>query len=274
MRNLIKFIIRYHFFFLFVVIEIIALSLVFNSNYFQKAAIVNLSRQISGNLYQKGTSLTEYLKLREINRRLVQENMGLKNELLSLSLHKESVAFRPDSLLLDRYFYNSARVINQKINRQRNFLTLNIGRKDGVETEMAVISANGIVGIVNGVSENFSTVMPLINIDSRISARLRSNNYFGSLFWDGKDYRQVILSEIPHHAVITLGDTVVTSGYSAIFPHGLPIGIVTGFEIRGANFYDINVHMFTNFKNLTHVYVLGNRLKEEQILLETQLEND
>lgn len=274
MRNLIKLIARYHFFLLFVAIEIVALSFVFSSNNYQKTFFVNFSRNISGNLYQRFSNWSEYLSLRELNEELAQENVRLKRSVLRNALLADISDISPDSLLIDRYYYNSARVINQTVNRQRNFLTLNIGSNEGVELEMAVISADGVVGIVNGVSERFSTVIPLINIDIRVSSIIKSNDYFGSLSWDGRDYRTVILSEIPHHALITHGDTVVTSGYSAIFPFGLPIGTVADFEIKGANFYEIRVELFTDFKKLSHVYVLGNKLKEERNNLEKQLKYD
>lgn len=274
MRNLIKLIARYHFFLLFLAIEIVALFFVFSSNNYQKAVFVNFSRNISGSLYQRFSTWSQYLSLLEINENLAQENTSLKRSVLKTALLSGDTANTPDTLFQDRYYYNSARVINQTVNRQRNFLTLNIGSNDGVELEMAVIAADGLVGIVNGVSERFSTVIPLINIDVRVSSKLKSNDYFGSLSWDGQDYRTVILSEIPHHAVITPGDTVLTSGYSAIFPYGLPIGTVKDFEIKGANFYEIRVGLFTDFKKLTHVYILGNKLKEERTVLENQLKYD
>lgn len=274
MRNLIKLLIRYHFFLLFVAIEIVALSLVFSSNDFQKTVFVNINRNISGRFYQRFSNWKDYLNLRELNENLSMENTRLKRSVLGSSLYSDISSDTSDSLLLDRYFYTSARVINQSVNHQRNFLTLNIGEKNGVKTEMAVISSQGVVGIVNGVSENFSTVIPLINIDIRVSSKLKNSGYFGSLYWDGQDYRRVILSEIPHHAIITPGDTVVTSGYSAIFPYGLPIGTVADYEIKGANFYEIRVDLFTDFKRLSHVYVLSDSLKTERIHLENKLRND
>lgn len=274
MRNLIKLLKRYHFFLLFVAMEIIALSLVFSENNYQKASFINFTRNISGSLHQRFSSWNEYLHLRQVNETLIKENQKLKISVLKAYLAAEGTRISPDSILKDKYFYNSANVINQSVNHQRNFLTLDIGSKDGVVPEMAVLSADGVVGIVSGVSENFSTVISLINIDIRISAKLKNSGYFGSLFWDGKSYRDMVLTEIPHHAVITPGDTVVTSGYSAIFPYGLDIGIVEEFKIKGANFYEIKVKLFTDFKKLSHVFILGNKLKEERTNLENQLKYD
>lgn len=271
MRNLIKLIIRYHFFLLFIAIEIIALTLVFGENDYQQAALINLGRDITGRLNQRITSWTEYLDLKSTNQNLAQENTSLKVALLKQELMRDETVVIPDSLFERKYFYRPARVVSQSVNRQRNFLMLNAGSKDGVEPEMAVISSEGVVGIIKGVSENFSTVISLINIDIRISSRLKSNDYFGSLNWDGLDYRYAILSEIPHHAEVLLGDTVLTSGFSAIFPYGLPIGTVEDYEIKGANFFDIKVKLFTDFKKLSHVYVLGSLLKEERTELESQI---
>jgi rod shape-determining protein MreC len=271
MRNLIKLIIRYHFFLLFIAIEIVALTFVFSENDYQQASIVNLGRDITGRLNHQISSWTEYLDLKSINDNLALENTSLKVALLKWELFKDDGTITPDSLFKEKYFYKSARVVSQSVNRQRNFLMLNVGSKEGVEPEMAVISSEGVVGIVKGVSENFSTVISIINIDIRISSRLKSNDYFGSIYWDGVDYRYAILSEIPHHAEVLLGDTVVTSGFSAIFPYGLPIGTVEDFQIKGANFYDIKVKLFTDFKKLSHVYVLGSLLQEERTELESQL---
>ena len=139
---------------------------------------------------------------------------------------------------------------------------------------MAVVSPNGIVGVVNGVSKRFSTVMSLLNTDLHISAKIKKNNYFGSLSWDGKNYREAILYEIPHHVPVSKGDTIITSGFSTIYPEGVLIGTIKDFEVKGGNFYEITVRLSTDFKNLTYVNLVSNLRKEEQIELEEQLEYD
>lgn len=275
MRNLAKLIARYHFFLLFLLIQAISLGMVFSGNAYQQAFFMNFTRKFSGNVYLSMSGWNEYFSLKKTNEALLQENTRLKSIFLRHSIALEESHISVDSLLLsDKYYIVSARVINQSVNRQRNYLTLDVGRKEGVEPEMAVISADGVIGIVSGVSDHFSTVISVLNVDARFSARLKNSRYFGSLFWEGRNYREVSLTEIPHHADIQPGDTVLTSGYSAIFPEGIAFGRVDDFRIVGANFYQINVVLFPDFKKLSNVYVLGNKMKEEWSELENQLSDD
>jgi rod shape-determining protein MreC len=133
---------------------------------------------------------------------------------------------------------------------------------------MAVISGTSVAGVIVGSSENFSVAMPVINIDFRISARIRSSGYFGSLTWDGKDYRYAVLNEIPQHVTVNQGDTIETTGYSAIFPEGIFIGTVSEITRQGGDFYSIEVLLQTDFKKLRNVYVIGNMKKAERLELE------
>ena len=130
------------------------------------------------------------------------------------------------------------------------------------------VTSEGVAGVIVGCSENYSVAMSLLNLDFKLSVRLKSNGYFGSLSWDGRDYRHAILSEIPQHVSVNVGDTVETTGYSAIFPEGLMIGTVSDFEKMGGDFYKINVPLTTDFKKLHFVDVIGNLKKTEQLELE------
>ena len=153
-------------------------------------------------------------------------------------------------------------------------MTMKKGRLHGIEREMAVISTEGVVGVVYQVSGNYATVIPLINRDFRLSAKIRRNGYFGSLSWPGEDYRQAILEEIPFHVDIHPSDTIVTSGYSAIFPEGIPVGTVRDFEVLEGNFYTITVDIAVDYKKLYHVNVVQNLLRDEQLELERISGND
>ncbi len=276
MRNLIRFILNNHFFILFIIFETIALLLVFQNNNYQKAFVFNISRNISGYVNSKTFSLKQYLDLFETNRSLLEENKRLRNNLLSsYKLKIPAVAgVEFDSAWATQYNFISAKVISNSVNKQNNYISLDKGRVHGVSTDMAVISGNGIVGIVTGVSENFSTVIPLLNTDLRISSKLKNTGYFGSLYWDGKDPATAILSEIPHHVIMSKGDTVVTSGYSAIFPEGIMIGTITDFEIEDANFYTIVVNLSTNFRKLNYAYIIENKFKEELLELQSTTHYD
>jgi rod shape-determining protein MreC len=275
MRNLIRFILTYHFFFLFLIFEALSLILLFNYNHFQRAKFINASQRVTGFVYEKIDMLDEYLSLKQTNQELAIENAKLNN-ILQRAYRSDEIFFygEYDSIYSQQYFYTSARIINNSVNKQHNFLTLNKGSEAGIRPEMAVIATNGIVGVVNGVSKRFSTVMSLLNTNLRVSAKVKKNDAFGSLAWDGLDHREVVLYDIPYHIDIAKGDTVVTSGFSTIYPEGIMVGTVKDFEVKGGNFYVIRVQLTTDFKRLTYVNVVSNLRKDEQLELENQLEND
>jgi len=275
MRNLSKFIVKYHFFFLFVIIEAFSIFLITKNNNYQKAKFVNFAWYISGYFFDKVNSFTEYLSLKEINRELVEENAQIFNDLRSLYKSNKVELFEiNDSNFHQHYIYTHAKVINNSTNKQYNFLTLDKGTNHGIEVEMAVISYKGIVGVINSVSKNFSSVISFLNLKLKVSAKLKKNNYFGPVSWEGKDYTKATLSAIPYNVDINIGDTIITSGYSTIFPEGILIGFISDFELKGGNFYDITVKLSTNFKNISYVNVVNNLLKEEQINLEKTSQND
>jgi rod shape-determining protein MreC len=180
-----------------------------------------------------------------------------------------------DTIYHQQYEYMPVKVINNSINRQNNYLTISKGSIQGLQPEMAVISSYGIVGVIKKTSGNFSSVISVLNINFKVSAKIKKNGYFGSLSWDGKDYTIANLNEIPLHVDILRGDTVITSGYSAIFPEGVLIGTILSFDKKsGNNFYDIKVKLSTDYKNLSVVYAIKNLFKNEQLKLESQAEND
>jgi rod shape-determining protein MreC len=153
-----------------------------------------------------------------------------------------------------------------------NFFTLNTGKNQGLAVDMAVVADDGAAGIIVGCSQNFSVAMSLLNIDFRLSARIKSNGYFGSLTWDGNDYRYAVLSEIPQHVTFGIGDTIETTGYSAVFPEGVMIGTINDFERSGGDFYRIRVLLKTDFKKLHYLDVIGNLKRNEQLELEQQFQ--
>ncbi|NOY38533.1 MAG: rod shape-determining protein MreC [Chlorobi bacterium] len=271
MRTLLRFLYRYHFFLVFLTLEIIAVTIGFRYNKFQQAAFVKFTENISGYFNEKISAFTDYFSLVETNRKLAFENAALKNQLQRVYRSDELFFFsEEDTLYRQKYFFTSARVVNNSIHNMYNFLTLDKGREQGMRPEMGVISTEGVVGITVGVSQNFTSVMSLLNKNFHLSARLKKNNYFGSLSWDGVDYLHAQLTEIPHHVDIHPGDTVITSGYSAIFPEGIPIGVVEKAELRDASFYTASIRLFTDFKHLVYVDVIGNLKKEEQRNLENR----
>ncbi|MFW6370179.1 MAG: rod shape-determining protein MreC [Bacteroidota bacterium] len=265
MRNLIRFIIRNHFFILFIIFEIIAFSMLVNQNAFQRSTFSSGTRAAMGRVYDNLNFFKQYLNLRETNRALQRENRELKN-LLKQNYETSLTEFIEidDSLYNQHFKYTEAKVINNSVNKQHNYLILNRGERHDVEVEMGVVSPNGLVGIVTATSPNFSTVISLLNVDTRISAKIKKNDYFGSLIWDGKDYQRALLREIPYHVNISEHDTIVTSGFSSVFPEGIRIGTIESFNAKGGNFYEIIVKLSNDFKQLSNVYIVKNLLKEEQ----------
>lgn len=270
MKNLLHFIVRFHFTILFVVIEIFCLLLLVSYNNYQKTEFLNSSNVVTGSIYDRVSSTTDYLALAETNEQLNRENTKLKNILAeSFKVSVDSSYLYNDSLYQQQYIYRTAKIINNSVNKQLNYITLNKGKIHGIKPEMAVVTDNGVVGVINSVSDNFSTAISLLNSRIRVSAKIKKNNYFGSLTWDGKNYKTARLYEIPFHVQIQVGDTIVTSGYSSIFPEGILLGTVQEvLPESGGNFHDVVINLSNDFKGISYVKVIGDLMKTERIQLE------
>ncbi len=271
MRSLFRFILKYHFFVLFISLELISLLIAVNSNKIKKSIVLSSANSISGFLYEQIDSYTSYFNLRNENQKLVIEHTLLQNKLKSYFKIDTALFYivRDTNKYMQKYSFKHARIINNSIHKQKNYLTLNKGKKQGIEQDMVVISPDGVVGIVMSASNNFSVVISLLNSELGISAKIKKNNYYGSVTWNGNDYRYATLNEIPNHVKLEIGDTVITSGYSAAFPEGISIGTIKKYKLKGGdNFYDIRIMLSTDFKKLSNVYVIKNLLKDEQMEIE------
>jgi rod shape-determining protein MreC len=195
----------------------------------------------------------------------------LKRELQFLRAQQEKYPVnRPDTVDAPAYYFTSAKVISNSVNKQFNYITLNKGSRHGIKPDMGIINDQGVVGVITHVSKNYSTGLSMLNKRLLIPAKITKNNYFGSLVWDGEHYNTADLNEIPFHVMVNVGDTVVTSGYSNIFPEGIMIGIIKDYTaVSGTNFYNIKVELSTNFKTLKYVDVVKNTKRAEQIKLES-----
>jgi rod shape-determining protein MreC len=280
MRNLLRFIVRNYFVLLFLLLEGVSFLLIFQYNTFQKSKFVNVSRTLAGNIFETSQGFREFISLRNSNEILKLENARLRNELQQkkeYTFYRDTFNKTVDTIVNQQrmnYFYIPAKVINNSTNKQYNYITINKGWLQGVKSDMAVVSVQGVVGVVIESSDNFSTIIPVLNKNFRLSAKIKRNNQFGVLEWDGRNPRKARLNEIPAHIDIQQGDTIVTSGFSAIFPEGIIVGIVDEFGVKEGNFYDIEINLSTNFGKLFHVNVISNFYREEQINLEDQLAND
>ena len=269
MKEIIKLILKYHFTIIFILLEIVSFSLIIRHNEYQRAIFSQNASTLFGNISSMTTDVKDYFRLKEINETLANENIQLKKRLEAIEVLRDTVVrgtIVQDSLPV--YDYTGAKVVNATFNRMKNYITIDRGRKNFIEKEMGVASPDGVVGLIQDISENYSIVIPLVNVASRVSAKIKKNNYYGSLQWDGDNYRYSYLNDVPYHVEVTEGDTIVTSGLSKIFPEGIVVGYVESVDTETANFLKIKVRLAVDFKRLSHVYVIDNDKKNEQNLLE------
>lgn len=276
MRNLFIFISRYSAFFLFLIFEVSSLVILVKYNSFQKASFINSSSELTGTIYERVDEITRYLNLGQTNTRLAEENARLRSQLKS-SFYNTKIA---DSTVSDtsykqQYTYIEAQVINNSISRSNNYLTLNRGSDQGIAKGMGVICPTGVVGKVVNVTKHFSTVQSLLHKDFRVSGLLVTSNAFGSVKWgDDLNPYSAILSDVPNIAKPKVGEQVVTSEYS-LFPMGISIGKISKIGVKGGtNFINFEILLSTDFARLQQVYVVKNKLQQEQQTLESQQKKD
>lgn len=260
MNNLLQFVIRYSAFLLFLLLEVVALLLVVRYNENQKSIFVHSSSKLSGNLYKLADDAIQYNRLQQTADSLAGQNAQLKQKIFNLerSLQRLVPADKPlDSCLIEPYKIIDAQVISNAINQRNNHFTIDRGWKDGIRTGMGVISPHGIAGIIDQVGEKYSTAISVLNTAARISAAIKRNEYFGSLIWKEIDPGHMLLEDIPRQADIRVGDTIVTSGFSFIFPKGIFIGTVNRFwTVGGSNYYTLEVRLHEDIARLDRVYVV------------------
>ena len=256
MRSLLHFLTRIYFLLFFLLLEIFCLILIVNFNNYQKIVFTNSTNHFIGNIYKKSSTFYSVFNLKKINSDLAEENTRLRNKLEKTKVPNDTDSISADSA---KYFFIASKVISNSVNQRNNHITLDKGIKDGIKEGMGIISPNGVVGIITNVSDHFSMGPTVINMKWKVSARIKKNNYFGSLSWDGKDYRYALLNEIPIHVKLNIGDTIVTSSYSSVFPEGYLIGKIESFNHKeGHNFYNIKIRLSTNFMTLRHVNIIKN----------------
>ena len=271
MRSLFRFLLRNYFLMMFLALEAISLSLMVSFNNYQRVTFFNSSNNIVGDVYQRFSTMDDYFSLGRTNARLAAENASLRKQLQFRIMNQVKYPInRPDTVDAPAYIFTSAKVINNSTNKQFNYITLNKGSRQGIKPDMGIISADGVVGVITNVSPNYSTGLSLLNKRFSISAKITNNNYSGSLVWDGEHYNMAELKEIPFHVIVNIGDSVVTSENSGIFPEGIMIGKITKFDVEsGTNFYNIKVELSTNFKTLKYIEVVQNTKHAELKKLES-----
>ena len=278
MRNLLNFFLKYNYWFLFILLEVISFALLFRFNNYQGSAFFTSSNQVAGMVYEAANNVTGYFHLKSINDDLVQENVELELQIERLrsalmELTTDSVGLEKMKLdALKGYDIYRANVINNSLTHVDNYITIDKGENDGIRPEMGVINGSGVVGIVYHTSANYSVVIPILNSKSSISCKIKRSDYFGFLKWDGGSSEYATVKDMPRHSLFSLGDTIVTSGHSAVFPGGIPIGTVEDMsDSHDGLSYLLKVKLFTDFGRLNDVRVIAQKGLEEQIELEQKV---
>lgn len=275
MRNLFSFIYYYRAFFLFLLLEVICVSLMIQNNMYQRAAFLNVGDEVVGRTFSVYSEVTGYLNLGEYNKELAIENAMLRsNQATSFYTDTSAIYVKKDTAGRQFYSYIPAEVIQTSTNKMNNYIIINKGRDHGIAPRMAVISPTGVVGIVKHVSDHFSSLYSLLHSQVTVSARVRRDGSRGTIKWDGESPEFINLEEITRQEQLHNGDTIFTSGVSRIFPDDIPIGTIERFTLKEpGNFYDIRVRLTANFRRLDYVYVVDNLMSGEMDSLINKTEN-
>ncbi|WP_373522484.1 rod shape-determining protein MreC [Aquiflexum sp.] len=259
MQRILLFLYKIRAFLLFVLLEVIAIWMIASNNSQQGAAIFNSSNQFIGSMLGAQNDVVEYFSLSSVNKSLVDKNAELLTELEKLKQPVDSVFIELDSLLSSTFQFKGAKVINNSLRLTQNHLTINKGSNHGIKQGMGVFNEEGVVGRVKSVSNNYASIISLLHTELLISSKIKSNDVFGSTKWDGNNPKMAKLLYVPRHVVVIVGDKVVTSGYNAVFPEGIPIGTVV--EIKPGpetNYLDITIELATDFSKISYVYLVEN----------------
>ncbi len=276
MQQIVSFLYKNKLFILFLLLEFFAILFTIQSHSFHKSKFVNSANFLSGGIYNKINNFKEFLLLKKENERLNNENVYLKNLLGLDSLSAVDLEFAVIDTVKykQKYNYTGAKVINNNFRKNNNYLTIDKGSNQGLGPDLGVINSKGIVGITKSTSGNYATVLSILNVNSRINAKLLNSDHYGSLSWDNNDYNVVQLLDLPIQAAIYAGDTVVTGGKSTIFPEGIPIGTIKDFKTLNNNYEYINISLFNDMSSIGFVQVIKNFDKIEIKTLEEKSTNE
>lgn len=262
MQQLIYFLQRYKYGLYFLLLLLISLGLTINNHSFHKSKYISSTNSITGGIYNKVEAIDNYLNLKNENQLLIDENLRLykklnKLELLLDTINKKNII---DTLSYkQQYELISGKISKNQYHTPYNYLTINRGISDSINTEMGVVNYKGIIGITDNSSKNYTRVQSILNRNSKINARFKNSFHFGTLTWDTKDYNTVQLIDLPRQATFKIGDTIITGGRSAIFPEGIPVGTVLSENTTNS----IDIKLFNDMSNIGTVYIIKNFHKNE-----------
>lgn len=272
MRNLLEFLAKYNHWFVFLILEVVSMVLLFQYNSYQGSAWFSSANAVTGKLYEWDANVETFFSLTKVNQELTQRNAYLEQEVQKLSdslvsVTKDSSIYHRDQFaLLRNYRLIPAKVVANSVDKPGNLMTIDKGSADGIHKDMGVISGTGVVGIVYLVAEHYAIVIPVLNTKSNISCMIQNRGYFGYLRWKGGVSDLAYLEEVPRHAHFKLGDYVVTSGYSAVFPPGVRVGrILHVFNSADGLSYRVQLRLFTDFARLRDVCVIDDAAMKERL---------
>lgn len=272
MRNLLEFLAKYNHWFVFLILEVIGFVLLFQFNSYQGSVWFSSANAVTGRLYAWSSQLETFFSLTQVNQELTHRNAYLEYRVQRLSAQLEaathdSMASQRDQIaMLRNYRLVPAKVVDNSVNRPDNLITIDKGSADGIHKDMGVVSGMGVVGIVYMVSEHYSIVIPVLNTQSNISCAIAKRGYFGYLRWKGAPSDLAYVEDVPRHAKFALGDYVVTSGYSAVFPPGVMVGkILHVFNSSDGLSYRVQVRLSTDFAKLRDVCVIDDAAMQERL---------
>lgn len=272
MRNLLEFLAKYNHWFVFLILEVVSMVLLFQYNSYQGSAWFSSANAVTGKLYEWDANVETFFSLTKVNQELTQRNAYLEQEVQKLSdslvsaTKDSSIYHRDQFALLRNYRLIPAKVVANSIDKPGNLMTIDKGSADGIHKDMGVISGTGVVGIVYLVAEHYAIVIPVLNTKSNISCMIQNRGYFGYLRWKGGVSDLAYLEEVPRHAHFKLGDYVVTSGYSAVFPPGVRVGrILHVFNSADGLSYRVQLRLSTDFARLRDVCVIDDTAMKERL---------
>ena len=265
MNNLSEFLKRNFHLFLFVILQILCIIMISKSIRYSSFALSRFCQTIVSPINQPWYNVIRHFSLSSENEQLVQQNISLLNERDNAFVFQDDsvyTAIQEDSTRRTKmrlYDYSYANIVYKTTDKSHNYIIIDKGSDDGVTVDMAVLSANGVCGVVNDVTKHFASVLTMLHPDARISAKLLPANQIGTVLWDGISSKYAQLYDIPQHIPVNVGDTVITSGYSNIFPNNILVGIVSDVQETGhSSFLTIKIRLATNFNNINTVYLIRN----------------
>lgn len=272
MHNLIEFLAKYNHWFVFLILEVVSFVLLFQYNSYQGSVWFSSANAVTGKIYEWNANIETFFSLTKVNQELTQRNAYLEQQVQQLT---DSITAKDGSKdfsnkrqleLLNSFHLVPAKVVANSVDKADNLLTIDKGSADGIHKDMGVVSGTGIVGIVYLTSEHYSIVIPVLNSKSNISCMIQGRGYFGYLRWKGGSSQLAYLEDVPRHAHFKLGDYVVTSGYSAVFPPGMMVGrILHVFNSADGLSYRVQLKLSTDFARLRDVCVIDDTAMKERL---------